>query len=84
MLEASHAPDPSPLVREADATLTEQLAGRFRERIRQRALAPGARLPSVRECAECGGELGRPLRFDARAQGFVCDTCATRDATIVR
>jgi len=55
MLEASHAPDPSPLVREADATLTEQLAGRFRERIRQRALAPGARLPSVRECARRHG-----------------------------
>ena len=41
----------SPLAREADTTLTEQLASRFRERIRQRLLAPGARLPSVRECA---------------------------------
>ena len=40
-----------PLARDADTTLTEQLAGRFRERIRQRLLAPGARLPSVRECA---------------------------------
>lgn len=39
------------LSREADTTLTEQLAGRFAERIRQRLLAPGARLPSVRECA---------------------------------
>ena len=55
MLDASHAPDSSPLVREADATLTEQLAGRFRDRIRQRAIAPGARLPSVRECARRHG-----------------------------
>ncbi len=42
---------PVPLSREADSTLTEQLAGRFAERIRARLLAPGARLPSVRECA---------------------------------
>jgi len=41
----------APLSRDADATLTDQLAGRFRDRIRQRLLAPGARLPSVRECA---------------------------------
>jgi DNA-binding transcriptional MocR family regulator len=40
-----------PLARAADTTLTEQLASRFSERIRQRLLAPGARLPSVRECA---------------------------------
>jgi DNA-binding transcriptional MocR family regulator len=39
------------LTRGADATLTEQLAARYAERIRQRLLAPGARLPSVRECA---------------------------------
>jgi DNA-binding transcriptional MocR family regulator len=39
------------LSRAADTTLTEQLAARFAERIRQRLLAPGARLPSVRECA---------------------------------
>ncbi|MES2993040.1 MAG: PLP-dependent aminotransferase family protein [Pseudomonadota bacterium] len=42
---------PPPLTRAADTTLTEQLASRFGERIRQRLLAPGARLPSVRECA---------------------------------
>ncbi len=52
MLDAS---DPAPLARDADATLTEQLAGRFRDRIRQRAIAPGARLPSVRECARRHG-----------------------------
>lgn len=43
----------------------------------------GGVLPSVRNCTECGGELGRPLRFDDRAQGFVCDNCATREAVIV-
>ena len=45
------APAQAPLSRAADTTLTEQLASRFAERIRQRLLAPGARLPSVRECA---------------------------------
>ena len=40
-----------PLTRQADATLTEQLTARFVLLIRQRLLAPGARLPSVRECA---------------------------------
>ena len=41
----------APLSRAADTTLTEQLAGRFAGHIRQRLLGPGARLPSVRECA---------------------------------
>jgi len=50
MLEPSSPAQP-PLSRDTDTTLTEQLAGRFAERIRQRLLAPGARLPSVRECA---------------------------------
>jgi DNA-binding transcriptional regulator YhcF (GntR family) len=54
MLDAAPS-DPPPLSREADATLTEQLAARFRERIRQRLIAPGARLPSVRECARRHG-----------------------------
>ena len=44
-------PQADALSRTADTTLTEQLATRFAERIRQRLLAPGARLPSVRECA---------------------------------
>jgi DNA-binding transcriptional MocR family regulator len=39
------------LARDSDTTLTEQLTRRFAERIGQRLLAPGARLPSVRECA---------------------------------
>jgi len=42
---------PAPLSRSADTTLTDQLAARYAERIRQRLLAPGARLPSVRECS---------------------------------
>ena len=41
----------SGLSRGADTSLTEQLAQRYGEHIRQRLLAPGARLPSVRECA---------------------------------
>jgi DNA-binding transcriptional MocR family regulator len=44
-----------PLSRQADATLTEQLSNRFAEHIRQRLMAPGARLPSVRECARRHG-----------------------------
>ncbi len=39
----------------ADTTLIEQLTARFAERIRQRLLAPGARLPSVRDCARRHG-----------------------------
>jgi DNA-binding transcriptional MocR family regulator len=49
--ESHPIPGAAPLSRQADATLTEQLAARFAERIRARLLAPGARLPSVRECA---------------------------------
>ena len=40
------------LIRSAAQSLTEQLSGRFAERIRNRLLAPGARLPSVRQCAQ--------------------------------
>jgi len=36
-------------------SLTEQLAARFAQRIRDRLLAPGARLPSVRQCAQQQG-----------------------------
>lgn len=39
------------LSRTSAQTLTEQLAERFGRRIRDRLLAPGARLPSVRQCA---------------------------------
>jgi len=43
------------LTRNAARSLTGQLADRFAERIRNRLLAPGARLPSVRECARQQG-----------------------------
>jgi DNA-binding transcriptional MocR family regulator len=36
-------------------SLTEQLSGRFAQRIRDRLLTPGARLPSVRQCAQQQG-----------------------------
>ena len=39
------------LARAAGSTLCEQLTQHFAERIAQRLLAPGARLPSVRDCA---------------------------------
>lgn len=47
--------DSPPLTRDAHATLTEQLAARFADRIRQHLIAPGTRLPSVRECARRHG-----------------------------
>ena len=43
------------LIKTASQSLTEQLCARFAERIRSRLLAPGARLPSVRLCAEQQG-----------------------------
>ncbi len=48
---ATTQPPEDLLARAARLTLMEQLAARFAERIGQRLLAPGARLPSVRECA---------------------------------
>jgi DNA repair protein RecO (recombination protein O) len=39
--------------------------------------------PSLRNCIECGQPLGRPLRFDERLEGFVCDSCAGRDAFVI-
>ena len=42
---------PITLTRGADASLTEQLAARYADRIAQRLLPAGARLPSVRQCA---------------------------------
>ena len=43
------------MTRSATASLAEQLADRFADRIQQRLLASGARLPSVRDCAERHG-----------------------------
>jgi DNA-binding transcriptional MocR family regulator len=39
------------LMKTSTHSLTEQLSARFTQRIRDRLLAPGARLPSVRQCA---------------------------------
>ncbi len=43
------------LMKSASQSLTEQLCYRFAERIRTRLLAPGAKLPSVRLCAQQQG-----------------------------
>jgi DNA repair protein RecO (recombination protein O) len=43
----------------------------------------GGVLPSLRDCMSCGAPLGRPLRFDERMQGFVCDACAGRDSVTI-
>lgn len=40
------------LMKASSQSLTEQLSTRFSQRIRDRLLAPGARLPSVRQCAQ--------------------------------
>ena len=39
------------LMKAASQSLTEQLGARFAERIHSRLLAPGTRLPSIRQCA---------------------------------
>jgi DNA-binding transcriptional MocR family regulator len=51
---SDHAPAPL-LSRGASQPLAQQLAQRFAERIQQRLLLPGARLPSVRDCARHHG-----------------------------
>lgn len=43
------------LMKASSQSLTEQLVARFGDRIRDRLLAPGARLPSVRQCARQHG-----------------------------
>jgi len=40
-------------------------------------------LPPTRECLQCHGAIERPLRFDPALQGFVCASCAAREAFIV-
>ena len=50
----TQAPPPVRLKHSAQS-LTEQLAARFAQRIRDRLLAAGARLPSVRQCAQQQG-----------------------------
>ena len=43
------------VMKSSSLSLAEQLAARFAQRIRDRLLAPGARLPSVRQCAQQQG-----------------------------
>jgi DNA repair protein RecO (recombination protein O) len=43
----------------------------------------GGTFPSHRRCHECEGPIERPLRFDERLQGFICQSCAGRDAVIL-
>lgn len=40
-------------------------------------------LPSLRNCNSCGEALGRPLRFDSHAHGFVCPNCAAENAQVI-
>ncbi len=40
-------------------------------------------LPSPRNCIACDQPIGRPLRFDAARQGFVCPNCAGRDSSVI-
>jgi DNA repair protein RecO len=60
--------DPLPVVAYAEVWML-RLAGIF---------------PSTRNCMACGEAIGRPLRFDERLEGFVCSTCAGREASVVR
>src|SRR4051812_4955568 len=80
------------LMKASSQSLTEQLSARFAQRIRDRLLAPGARLPSVRQCAEQHGvspstvvaaydQLLAQGLVDARKnRGFFVREIATRDA----
>ncbi len=40
-------------------------------------------LPSLRNCNSCDEPLGRPLRFDAQAHGFVCTRCGADHAQVI-
>ncbi|MBK5258057.1 MAG: DNA repair protein RecO [Thermoanaerobaculia bacterium] len=39
--------------------------------------------PSTKNCMQCGEPMGRPLRFDVKQEGFICESCATRDAFVI-
>lgn len=43
----------------------------------------GGVLPTLKNCVECHQPLTRPLRIDVKAQGFVCEWCAGKEAEIV-
>jgi DNA repair protein RecO (recombination protein O) len=82
------ANDPAELIyRLLDRTTEALLSGAHALRVVAYAeiwmLRLGGTFPSTRNCFECGSPLDRPLRFDDRVQGFVCEDCATRDASII-
>jgi DNA repair protein RecO (recombination protein O) len=82
------ANDPAELIyRLLDRTTESLLAGASPNAVVAYAeiwiLRLGGIFPATQTCIECGGDIGRPLRFDDRVQGFVCASCATRDAFIV-
>lgn len=84
----AQADDPSELIyRLLDRTTEALLGGAAPLRVVAYAeiwmLKLAGILPSTRNCVECHEPLGRPLRFDARANGFVCGNCAMRDAEVV-
>ena len=84
----AQADDPSELIyRLLDRTAEALLAGAAPLRVVAYAeiwiLRLAGILPPVRNCIECHEPLGRPLRFDVRANGFVCGSCAGRDAEVV-
>jgi DNA repair protein RecO (recombination protein O) len=84
----AQADDPSELVyRLLDRTTEALLAGAPALRVVAYAevwmLRLAGILPSTRTCIECHEPLARPLRFDVRANGFVCGSCAGRDAEVV-
>jgi DNA-binding transcriptional MocR family regulator len=80
------------LFKTSSQSLTEQLSGRFAQRIRDRLLAPGARLPSVRQCAQQQGVspatvvaaydqlLAQGLVEARKNRGFFVREIAARDA----
>lgn len=40
-------------------------------------------MPSLKNCNACDAPLGRPLRFDSQAHGFVCANCGAVSAQII-
>src|SRR2546430_9095926 len=84
----AQADDPSELIyRLLDRTSEALLAGAAPLRVVAYAevwmLRLTGILPSLRNCMECHEPLGRPLRFDARANGFVCAHCAVNNSEVV-
>jgi len=82
------ANDPAELIyRLLDRTTEALLVGRSPMAVVAYAeiwmLRLGGVLPSLRDCMSCGAPLGRPLRFDEKLQGFVCDACAGRDTATI-